>query len=382
VNITYVITRAHPIGGAQIHVRDLAVSLQAQGHTCSVVTGGTGLFVDMLRAERVPTTILRHLILPIHPVHDALALREIHRALATIRPDLVAAHSSKAGILSRIAARMLGIPVILTAHGWNFTPGIASAPAYMFRQFERWAGPLTSKIIAVSEYDRQLALQAGIVAEKKVVTVYNGMGDVGPELRAHPGQTPVRLVMVARFGAQKDHPTLLRALAGLLDLPWEIDLIGDGELMAQTQALAAELGLSNRIHFLGQRRDVDLLLARAQVSILATNWEGFPLSILEAMRAGLPVIATEVAGIGESVQDGETGYLVPRGDVEVLRDRIRRLLTDATLRTRLGAAGRTRFEQHFTLPLFVQNTLAVYEEVVGARPNRHPSAQAVAGRAV
>jgi glycosyltransferase involved in cell wall biosynthesis len=212
--------------------------------------------------------------------------------------------------------------------------------------------------------------------------VYNGMGDVGPELRAHPGQTPVRLVMVARFGAQKDHPTLLRALAGLLDLPWEIDLIGDGELMAQTQALAAELGLSNRIHFLGQRRDVDLLLARAQVSILATNWEGFPLSILEAMRAGLPVIATEVAGIGESVQDGETGYLVPRGDVEVLRDRIRRLLTDATLRTRLGAAGRTRFEQHFTLPLFVQNTLAVYEEVVGARPGRHPSAQAVAGRAV
>ncbi len=382
MNITYVITRAHPIGGAQIHVRDLAVSLQAQGHTCSVVTGGTGLFVDMLRAERVPTTILRHLILPIHPVHDALALREIHRALATLRPDLVAAHSSKAGILSRIAARMLGIPVILTAHGWNFTPGIASAPAYMYRQFERWAGPLTSKIIAVSEYDRQLALQAGIVAEEKVVTVYNGMGDVGPELRAHPGQTPVRLVMVARFGAQKDHPTLLRALAGLLDLPWEIDLIGDGELMAQTQALAAELGLSNRIHFLGQRRDVDLLLARAQVSILATNWEGFPLSILEAMRAGLPVIATEVAGIGESVQDGDTGYLVPRGDVEVLRDRIRRLLTDATLRTRLGAAGRTRFEEHFTLPLFVQNTLAVYEEVVGARPVRRPPPQAVAGRSV
>ena len=102
--------------------------------------------------------------------------------------------------------------------------------------------------------------------------------------------------MVARFGAQKDHPTLLRALAGLLDQPWEIDLIGDGEHMAQTQVLAGELGLANRMNFLGQRRDVDELLARAQVSILATNWEGFPLSILEAMRAGLPVVATEVAG--------------------------------------------------------------------------------------
>jgi glycosyltransferase involved in cell wall biosynthesis len=367
VNIAYIVTRAHPIGGVQIHVRDLAVSLQAQGHRCTVVTGGTGLFVDMLRAERVPTIILRHLIVPIHPVHDALALGEIRRVLKELSPDLVAAHSSKAGILARIAGRTLGIPVILTAHGWNFTPGIAAVPAAMYRQIERLAGPLSSKIITVSEYDRQLALSAGIVGENKLVTVYNGMADVGPQLRARPGVSPVRLVMVARFGAQKDHPTLLRALAGLLDLPWEIDLIGDGELLGQTQAQAAELGLANRIHFLGQRRDVDELLARAQVSVLATNWEGFPLSILEAMRAGLPVVATDVAGIAESVQDGDTGYLVPRGDVAVLQDRLRRLLLDAALRTRMGANGRARFEQHFTLPLFVQNTLAVYQEVAGGR---------------
>lgn len=367
MNITYIVTRAHPIGGVQIHVRDLAVSLQAQGHHCTVVTGGTGLFVDMLRAERVPTIVLRHLIVPIHPVRDALALGEIRSVLKQLRPDLVAAHSSKAGILSRIAGRTLGIPVILTAHGWNFTPGIAALPAAMYRQIERLAGPLSSKIITVSEYDRQLALSAGVVGEDKLVTVYNGMADVAPQLRARPGASPVRMVMVARFGAQKDHPTLLRALAGLLDLPWEMDLIGDGELLGQTKALAGELGVAHRVHFLGQRRDVDDLLARAQVSVLATNWEGFPLSILEAMRAGLPVVATEVAGIGESVQDGETGYLVPRGDVEVLRDRIRRLLTDAALRTTMGANGRTRFEQHFTLPLFVQNTLAVYQDVAGDR---------------
>lgn len=381
MNITYIVTRAHPIGGVQIHVRDLAVSLHAQGHRCTVVTGGTGLFVDMLRAERIPTILLRHLIVPIHPIHDALALGEIRTVLKDLRPDLVAAHSSKAGILSRIAGRMLGIPVILTAHGWNFTPGIGAVSAMMYRQIERLAGPLSSKIITVSEYDRQLALQAGIVREEKLVTVYNGMADVGPQLRARPGQSPVRLVMVARFGAQKDHPTLLRALAGLLDQPWEIDLIGDGELMAQTQALAGELGLANRINFLGQRRDVDELLARAQLSILATNWEGFPLSILEAMRAGLPVVATEVAGIGESVEDGETGYLVPRGDVEVLQDRIRRLLTDAALRSRMGGSGRTRFEQHFTLPRFVQNTLAVYQEVAGHRPPAQPAGLRLSGMA-
>jgi glycosyltransferase involved in cell wall biosynthesis len=380
LRIAYIVTKAEPIGGAQIHVRVLAVAMREQAHSPTVITSGSGPFIDDLRAQGIPVVVLRHLSAPIHPVRDLLALREIRAALLALRPDLVAAHSSKAGILSRLAARSLQVPVVFTVHGWAFTPGIPAAQAAVYRRVERFSAPLASKIITVSEFDRRLALDAGIAPAHRVVTVHNGMPDVSDVLRADPGRTPVRLVMVARLGAQKDHRTLLRALAGLLDLPWEIDLIGDGELMAPTQALAAELGLSNRIHFLGQRRDVDLLLARAQASILATNWEGFPLSILEAMRAGLPVIATEVAGIGESVQDGETGYLVPRGDVEVLRDRIRRLVTDATLRTRLGAAGRTRFEQHFTLPLFVQNTLAVYEEVVGARPGHRASPRPIAAR--
>jgi glycosyltransferase involved in cell wall biosynthesis len=110
---------------------------------------------------------------------------------------------------------------------------------------------------------------------------------------------------------------------------------------------------------------VDQILAQAQVSLLVTNWEGFPLSILEAMRAGLPVVASSVGGIGESVRDGETGYLVPRGGVELLRDRIERLLADSTLRLRLGASGRTRYEQHFTLGHAVAKTLRVYGDVLG-----------------
>jgi glycosyltransferase involved in cell wall biosynthesis len=113
--------------------------------------------------------------------------------------------------------------------------------------------------------------------------------------------------------------------------------------------------------------DVDQLLAGAQVSVLATNWEGFPLSILEAMRAGLPVVATSVAGIGEAVSDGKTGYLVPRGDVELLRDRVERLLTDPLLRLRLGRGGRSRYERHFTLDHFVARTLAVYQDVLSER---------------
>jgi glycosyltransferase involved in cell wall biosynthesis len=173
--------------------------------------------------------------------------------------------------------------------------------------------------------------------------------------------------MVARFGAQKDHPTLFRALAGLQSHSWELDLIGDGPLRGEMESLAAGLGLGARVRFRGQRSDVDQILADAQVSLLATNWEGFPLSILEAMRAGLPVVASSVGGIDESVRDEENGYLVPRGDVDLLRDRIERLLASPDLRARMGISGRNRFEQEFTLDHSVNRTLAVYRDVLASQ---------------
>lgn len=360
------VTRADPIGGAQVHVRDLAVAVRAQGHSATVITGGGGPFIEELRAQGVPTVILRHLSVPIGPLRDWRALREIRRTLTALRPDLLTTHSSKAGILGRLAGRSLGIPVVFTAHGWAFTPGIPSFNAVVYRQIERFAGPLSSKIITVSEFDRRLALDARIAGPDRVVAVHNGISDGPPALRADPGRTPLRLVMVARFETQKDHPTLLRALAGLQQYEWQLDLIGNGPLLSDMESLARTLGIAARVRFLGQRMDVDRILAGAQVGLLVSNWEGFPLSILEAMRAGLPVVASSVGGIDESVRDGETGFLVPRGDVELLRERLTRLLASPELRVRLGAQGRARYEQHFTLSHSVAKTLAVYEAVLAS----------------
>jgi len=380
VRIAYIVTRADPIGGAQIHVRDLAAEVQAQGHFATVITSGSGPFIDDLRAQHTPTIVLRHLTVPIDPARDLRALREIRAVLRDIQPDLLTAHSSKAGVLGRLAGRSLHIPVVLTVHGWSFTPGIPVVQAAVYRQIERLVGPLASRIITVSEFDRRLALDARIAAEDRVVMVHNGIPDVPPRLRADPARTPPRLVMVARFGAQKDHSTLLRALAGLLDSPWELDLIGDGPLISDMKLLAATLGVAGRIRFLGQRTDVDQILARAQASLLVTNWEGFPLSILEAMRAGLPVVASSVGGIGESVRDGETGYLVPRGAVDLLRDRIRGLLSTPALRVRLGTNGRNRYEQHFTLSHSVSKTIAVYRDVLASASVSGPAATDDRGR--
>lgn len=367
LRIAYIVTTASPIGGAQIHVRDLAAAVQAQAHSPSVITSGSGPFIDDLRTLGIPVRVLPHLAVPIHPWRDLRALREIRTALAELRPDLLATHSSKAGILGRIAGRSLRVPVVFTVHGWAFTPGVSPSHAAVYRQVERLVGPLASKIITVSEFDRQLGLAAGIAGEDRLVTVHNGMPDLPTSLRADPGRSPVRLVMVARFGAQKDHPTLFQALARLQALDWELDLIGDGPLMEERKSLAANLGLGGRIHFLGQRTDVERILSGAQVSLLATNWEGFPLSILESMRAGLPVVASAVGGVSESVRDDVNGYLVPRGDVDLLRDRIERLLKSPALRVGMGTAGRARFEQEFTLAHSVNRTLAVYRDVLAGR---------------
>ncbi len=365
MRIAYLVTRADPIGGAQIHVRDLAVAMQGQGHAPLVLTGGDGPFLDELRQQRIPTVVLPNLTVPIHPLKDLRALRDIRAQLGAFGAELVAAHSSKAGVLGRIAGRSVGLPVVLTVHGWSFTPGIPAIQAAVYRQIERLAGPLATRIITVSEFDRQLGLRARIAPADRLVTVYNGMPDVPHTLRADPGRSPVRLVMVARFGAQKDHATLLSALAGLREHAWELDLVGDGPLRESIHARARELGVADRVHFLGQRMDVERILARAQVSLLVTNWEGFPLSILEAMRAGLPVVASAVGGIPESVRQGETGFLVPRGDAAQLRTRVGQLIASAELRTRLGANGRALYEREFTLDQTVARTLAVYRHALG-----------------
>lgn len=357
------VTRSEPIGGAQVHVRDLASALLARGHEPVVLTGGGGPFVESLRQNGVKTFTLGSLVSPIRPLRDLRALAEIRSLLMTLAPDLLSTHSSKAGILGRLAGRALGIPVIFTAHGWAFTPGVPRLDARIYTWIERLAAPLASKIITVSEFDRRLALARGIASGDKVVTIHNGMPDVGPELLADPTRCPVRLAMVARFERQKDHATLLQALAGLRQEPWHLDLIGDGPLLSEARAMSQKLGLVDRIQFWGQRMDVDALLSKVQIALLITNWEGFPRSILEAMRAGLPVVASAVGGIAESVRDGETGFTVPQGDVGSLRRRLQQLLGDPELRLSMGQAARSLYQRDFTLTHTVERTLQVYRDV-------------------
>ena len=368
MRIVYVITRSDAIGGAVIHLRDFTLAMRRAGHEASVLIGGEGEVTQEFRDKGVPYEALRYLRREINPINDVPAFWELRRALKRMRPDLVSTHCGKAGWLGRLAARTLGLPVIFTVHGWTFTDGVTRRKAWTYRCAERVVSPLADKIVTVSEYDRALAIEQRVAPGRRMVAIHNGMPDISADLRADAATAPPRIVMVARFEPQKDHATALTALAAVRDLPWEIEFIGDGPLLGSAREMAGQLGLAERVHFVGARRDVAERLASAQLFLLISNWEGFPRSILEAMRARLPVVASDVGGCRESVFDAETGFIVPRGDARMLASRLRALLSDSALRARMGAAGRRRYEQYFTAQRMFQRTLEVYEEVLRSKP--------------
>jgi glycosyltransferase involved in cell wall biosynthesis len=181
------------------------------------------------------------------------------------------------------------------------------------------------------------------------------------ELRAHPETSPVRIVSVARFEAPKDHATLLRALAQLPDLDWELELVGDGPLEPACRALAAALGIAGRVRFPGYTPVVAEALGRAQIFALSSRSEALPRSVLEAMRAGLPVVATQVGGVPELVDNGVNGMLVPRGDTGALTAALAGLIPDAARRLQLGTAARLSYEGRFRLEYMIEKTAALYE---------------------
>ncbi len=358
--ILYIITRAEP-GGAQAHVLELLRGFRdyAELHLAS---GEEGPLCAQARVLGVNVHILPHLVQPLHPAKDVRAIGEILALVRRIRPDLMHMHSSKAGLLGRIAAWSSNLPFVFTAHGWAFTDGAPALRKAIAVMSEWLVGRLGGWVIAVSEYDRRLAQHYRVVSPERIVTIHHGIPDIPPALRASREiNGPLRIVMVARFAPPKDYQSLLRALAKLRNLPWELETVGDGPLLADTQELTRQLDLLSRVTFQGTRNDVPQRLAQALLFVLVSNYEGLPISILEAMRAGLPVVASNVGGVREAVIHGQTGFLVPRGDVAALERYLRQLLTDPSLMRQLGDAGRRRFELHFTVDRMLKETMAIYE---------------------
>ena len=363
LKIAYVIARGDAFGGSSLHVCDLARRLTDDGHVARIFVGGTP---DMEVPQRLAAKDLDFQCIPemgrsISPGRDIQALLALRKKIRQFSPHLVSLHSSKAGAVGRLACLGMRLPVIYTPHCWAFAEGFPNANIY--RWIERCLAPFATRIITVCEQERDYGLSQGVGTSAKTICVHNGVTDLDRSSNLHDDRTTDQaplILMVARFEEQKDQELLLRSLGDNRDLDWRLTLVGDGPLKETCEEVARQCGISSRVEFAGYSNRVESYLGRADIFALITHWEGFPRSILEAMRAGLPVIVSDVGGCGESVSDGVTGRVVRHGDRKHLAGALRELISDHELRLDMGSRAREAYAEKFTFDIMYKKYLNVY----------------------
>lgn len=369
MRILYCVTGA-VFGGAVVHVLNLIRADIAAGHQIGLVAAPEPRLMSEAKSTGVEFFPNPHFVFRVQPLHDLRALWPVFRAVRKFKPDIISAHSTKAGYAARFAGAILGKPVVFTAHGWSFTEGRGGWQKNLLACVERLAALVTRVIICVSAHDRELALKHKVAPPGKLVVIHNGV-EPSPILKAKGdkvrrelglGKAPV-LVTVGRLTPQKDPLTLLEACR-LLKTDYKLIMVGDGELRAKVEEFVTRNNLRDKVIITGERNDIPEILAAGDIFVLDSRWEGLPLVIIEAEIAGLPVVASRVGGVPELIEDGVTGFLVPPRKPEVLADKLRELLGDTNLRRRVGSAAREKALREFTFERMLTKTRQLYEDIL------------------
>lgn len=348
MNIIQIITLSEPIGGAQMVLFNNTEGLINKGHNVHIVTGKKGALTERLEKLNVKITCIPSLKREISPKNDYLCYKNIKELLKQEHPDIVISHSSKAGILCRLACHRLGIPNIFTVHGWSFTPGIKGLKRYIYLGIEKFMGRFTDHLITVSEFDYVLGKKNNIVHESRMRTIYNGSPDFLKKSTGHAKEKALTILMTARFSFQKDHLTLFKALQSLKDKNIKVDLVGHGDLYEEFVELSNEMNINNLITFHGESNDIPSFLNKADIFVLTSRFEGLPLSICEAMSVGVPIVASDVGGVHEMVKDGYNGYLIPKENSDYLTVKLTDLIANDALRKEMGQNSRKTFLETFS----------------------------------
>ncbi|NLP10694.1 glycosyltransferase family 4 protein [bacterium] len=368
------------IGGGQSHVLQLASGLDRKQFAVHVACTDNGPLTEQLRAIDVP----------VHPFAiskfaSPSTLRAMGRLLRERQIDIVHTHGGIAGVWGRLAAWAAKTPVrIHTLHGIHYLHYRSRMKRIMFISLDRLLAIGTEKIICVSEADRQAGLAAGCFPADRAVLIRNGIP--APSLSAAftslskrtelglPAATAV-IGTVGRLHVQKGQRWFLEAMHIVQkEIPNLIALlVGDGPLAGELQAYTRELNLQDHVRFLGSRRDVPELIALMDVFVLSSEWEGMPLSLLEAMALERPVAAFAIPGVTEAIRDNESGLLATPQDAESLAQAVLRLLRDRELARRLAKKGRQFFFDHFQEEKMVHATAELYTRLYGAGVTQEPS---------
>jgi glycosyltransferase involved in cell wall biosynthesis len=400
VRVLHVITRMI-LGGAQENTLFTVIGQQrTPGFQVTLLTGvgdgKEGDLHDRARAAGVDLVVMPSLIRPIRPGVDARALWELYRFIRRGRYDVVHTHSSKAGILGRMAARMARVPVVVhTLHSLVFHEYQKAWQNRVYIGLKRLCAPMTDVLISVNDRTAQGALAAGVGRPEQHVTIFSGMdldpflsvgGRLSPDqAKALVGIPPGVPVMgkIARLFPLKGHEQFFDAAARVAAArpdAWFL-LVGDGELRESLQARARELGIAGRTVFAGlvPPDDVARHIQAMDVVVHTSLREGIARVIPQALAVGKPVVAFNLDGAPEVVRDGQSGYLVPALDADGLAARVVELFGDPARRDAMGRAGREFVAAHFGVDLMVERINQVYYRLLGPRAPRPARVAEAAG---
>ncbi|HEX2044487.1 MAG TPA: glycosyltransferase [Gaiellaceae bacterium] len=345
--------------GVPRQVLELVEALDPERYRFDVACPRESLLWTALAARR---DVSLHPIAPDREPGPADA-RTFARLLTLVaRADVVHAHSAKAGFLARLAAAARGRAgrCVFSPHGWSFWAA-DGARSGVYRTLERLAAPWCARIAVVSEHERAAGLAAGIGTPPQYAVVPNGIAV--ERFAAAPDPVAGRLLMIGRLARPKRPDLVVRAVDELRRRFPEVHLLlaGDGPLRPDVERLLHRLGLGGHVSLLGSREDVPELVRTAACIVLASDYEGCPVSIIEGMAGGVPVVATRVGGVPELV-GAATGVLVEPGSHELLAAALGRLLERPELGRELGEAGRTVARRRFTRERMAAGLAALYEE--------------------
>ncbi|MEO0114498.1 MAG: sugar transferase [candidate division WOR-3 bacterium] len=367
-------------GGGVWVVLWLAKALRQKGNEVLIFASNPTV-VAKFESEGFKVYRSRYFCREISPFKDLLALFELIFYLRRLRLDVVHTHTSKAGFLGRIAARLAGVKCIIhTVHGFAFHEFSHPLIIWFYSGLERIAAWFCDRIIVINQKDYNGTLQRKIANPRKVRLVYNGIDTAAvraiepkSNLRQELGLKPdtILLSFTGRLCRQKNLNLLIETLP-LLPNNFVLLLIGgDLNLEKELRQRVNQLGLSNRVLFLGFRSDVISLIKATDIFILPSLWEGLSISLLEAMAAGLPVIASDIKGNNEIIQDGKNGLLFNPLDRTDLARKILTLVDSEnkinTFARQLAENGQRTVQLRFSQNKFLNDTLKIYEDLVKAK---------------
>lgn len=381
MKIVHLITRLI-IGGAQENTVLSCRGLVDLGHDVALVsgleTGFEGSLWDQAKKSGATLVAAKHLRRRVHPWHDLRAVSELTRLLREFSPDVVHTHSSKAGILGRIAAHRAKVPIIIhTIHGMSFNRTQGRLTNQIYRALERYVAPLTTKFVTVADAMIEQSVSAGITPRDRFVTIRSGMDterfspdrEIRARVRSAWGLSEEHMVVgtIARLFDNKGYDEIIAALpaiatgAPLARFVW----IGEGKHRTRYEAVLQKIGLRDRVIFCGlvPPDRVAELINGFDLVLHASRWEGLPRAVVQGLLMEKPAVSFDNDGAPEVVQPYVTGLLAPVGHVDELSRSVLVLCRDSELRTRLGKAGRASCLEVFGWRKMASQLENLYAEV-------------------